>query len=60
MTGLGTQIIDALTADLEGAIERTYTESGAIITLRFPESQAPAEHHLSSQLGMPSILRRDF
>lgn len=58
--GLGTQIIDALTADLEGAIERTCAESGTIITLRFPKNRGPAEHHLSSQLGISSALERDL
>lgn len=35
-SGLGTQIIDALTKDLEGDIARRYTRSGTAIILRFP------------------------
>lgn len=58
--GLGTQIVDALTADLNGDIERTYTETGTVITLSFPKSLGPAERHLSSQLTMPSVLQRGF
>ncbi len=40
--GLGTQIVDALTADLKGDVERMYTESGTIVTLSFPENLGPA------------------
>ena len=54
--GLGTQIVDALTADLNGDIERTYIETGTVITLSFPKNLGPAEQHLSSQLTMPSVL----
>jgi two-component sensor histidine kinase len=40
--GLGTQIVDALTADLKGDVERMYTESGTVVTLSFPENLGPA------------------
>jgi two-component sensor histidine kinase len=40
--GLGTQIVDALTADLKGDIERMYTESGTAVTLSFPKNLGPA------------------
>lgn len=35
-SGHGTHLIDALTTDLEGNIERRYTATGAIILLSFP------------------------
>jgi two-component sensor histidine kinase len=38
--GLGSQLIDALTADLKGSVERKYTESGTVVTLSFPKSPA--------------------
>jgi two-component sensor histidine kinase len=42
-SGLGTQIVDALTKDLEGDIDRRYTESGTAVMLRFPmASRSPA------------------
>jgi two-component sensor histidine kinase len=41
--GVGTRIVDALTADLRGGIKRTYTESGAVITLSFPKNPGPAD-----------------
>jgi two-component sensor histidine kinase len=34
--GLGTQIVDALTVDLDGNIERNHTEFGTEVTLSFP------------------------
>jgi two-component sensor histidine kinase len=40
--GLGTQIVDALTADLKGDVERMYTESRTVVTLSFPENLGPA------------------
>jgi two-component sensor histidine kinase len=40
--GLGTQIIDALTVDLQGEIERRYAKSGSAIVLRFPTLSASA------------------
>ena len=36
--GLGTQIVDALTADLRGDIDRMHTEFGTVVTLSFPVS----------------------
>ena len=36
--GLGTQIVDGLTAELEGDIERIYSKSGTIVTLSFPKN----------------------
>jgi two-component sensor histidine kinase len=47
--GLGTKIVDGLTTDLEGDIERMYTESGTIVTLSFPQNPGPAEHRFNSQ-----------
>ena len=58
--GLGTQLVDALTADLKGDIKRMYGESGTVVTLSFPKSQGLTEHHLSSRLTMPPVLQRDF
>jgi len=49
--GLGTQIVDALTADLEGDIERKYTKSGTVVTLSFPKNLGPAEHRLELGAG---------
>jgi two-component sensor histidine kinase len=48
--GLGTQIVDALTADLKGDIKREYTESGTVVTLSFPKVLLRTEHHLHSQI----------
>jgi two-component sensor histidine kinase len=39
--GLGTQIIDALTADPSGDIERHYADSGTTIVLSFPKESGP-------------------
>ena len=47
-SGHGTQIVDALTADLGGNIERRYTETGALIVLSFPMSSGSAKSHLDS------------
>lgn len=53
--GLGTQLIDAIAADLDGNVERCFTKEGAAVTLRFPKegrrsqpqsvSFEGAEHH---------------
>jgi two-component sensor histidine kinase len=34
--GLGTQLVDALAADLGGQVSRRHTESGTVVTLTFP------------------------
>ena len=34
--GLGTRLVDALAADLDGHVERRFSEDGATITLTFP------------------------
>ena len=47
--GHGTQIVDALTADLGGDIERRYTEAGSIIVLSFPVKPGSTESHLDAQ-----------
>ena len=47
--GFGTQIVDALAADLDGDIERMYTESGTVVTLSFPKNPGPVLHDLNSQ-----------
>ena len=39
--GLGTQIVDALADDLEGGVERCFSENGTTITLRFPKGNRP-------------------
>ena len=46
--GLGTHLVDALTADLGGDVERIYTQSGTIVTLSFPRNRGPAEDYLNS------------
>jgi two-component sensor histidine kinase len=46
--GVGTQLIYALISDLEADLERTYSESGTVVTLSFPMSLGSVEHHLIS------------
>jgi two-component sensor histidine kinase len=41
--GLGSRLVDALAADLEGSVGRRYTKSGAIITLTFPKCLRSAD-----------------
>jgi two-component sensor histidine kinase len=36
--GLGTELVDALAADLDGNVERDFATSGTTITLRFPRT----------------------
>jgi two-component sensor histidine kinase len=36
-SGLGTQLVNAIVEDLQGSIQRCYSESGTIITLSFPK-----------------------
>jgi two-component sensor histidine kinase len=47
--GLGTQLVDAIAGDLEGRIQRCYSESGTAITLSFPKDTRSAKRdpHLS-------------
>lgn len=49
--GHGTQIVDALAADLGGVIERRYLETGAIIVLSFPMNSGSTK--VSSGLVAP-------
>jgi two-component sensor histidine kinase len=35
--GLGTQLIDAIAADIEGNVERCFTKEGSVVTLKFPK-----------------------
>jgi len=42
--GLGTRLVDALAEDLEGDVERSYTEHGTIIRLSFPTDPDSAKH----------------
>lgn len=46
--GHGTHLIDALTTDLEGNIERRYTATGAAIVLRFPMDPQLSRSRLDS------------
>jgi two-component sensor histidine kinase len=46
--GLGTRLVDALAEDLEGDVERSYTECGTIITLSFPMDSESAKPHFDS------------
>jgi two-component sensor histidine kinase len=39
--GLGSELVDALAADLDGYVERSYKASGTTITLYFPEDIEP-------------------
>lgn len=41
--GLGTRLVDALAAELEGDVKRTYDKSGTLVTLRFPRSRVLSE-----------------
>jgi two-component sensor histidine kinase len=36
--GLGTELVDALAADLDGNVERHHATSGTTVTLRFPQT----------------------
>jgi two-component sensor histidine kinase len=42
--GLGTELVDALAADLNGRVERQHTTSGTTITLRFPRTTNAANN----------------
>lgn len=42
-SGLGTQLVNAIAEDLEGHIQRCYSESGTIITLSFPKNSKSAK-----------------
>lgn len=46
--GHGTQLVDALTADLGGNIERRYTETGSLIILSFPMNSGSSTSRLDS------------
>ena len=46
--GLGTQLIDALTADLNGDVKRTYDKAGTRVTLKFPKKHASGGPYLDS------------
>jgi two-component sensor histidine kinase len=47
-SGHGTHLVDALTKDLEGDIERRYTATGAVITLSFPMDPELSKFRLDS------------
>lgn len=47
-SGHGTHLVDALTKDLEGNIERRYTATGAVITLSFPMDPELSKFRLDS------------
>jgi two-component sensor histidine kinase len=47
-SGHGTHLVDALTKDLEGDIERRYTAIGAVITLSFPMDPELSKFRLDS------------
>jgi two-component sensor histidine kinase len=49
-SGLGTQLVNAIAEDLEGSIQRCYSESGTIITLSFPKDAATAKRDPDSSL----------
>ena len=42
--GLGTRIVDALAAELDGRVERRFGETGATITLTFPAQSCRSAH----------------
>lgn len=42
-SGIGTQLVNAITEDLEGHIQRCYSESGTVITLSFPKNSKSAK-----------------
>jgi two-component sensor histidine kinase len=46
--GLGTELIDALAADLEGYVERLHRPSGTVVMLCFPQDPAKRSTALSS------------
>src|ERR1700739_1127275 len=47
--GLGTELVDALAADLDGYVERLHKASGTTVTLCFP--QGLAERPTASEVG---------
>jgi two-component sensor histidine kinase len=49
-SGLGTQLVNAIAEDLEGSIQRCYSESGTIITLSFPKDARAAKRDPDSSL----------
>jgi two-component sensor histidine kinase len=42
-SGLGTQLVDAIAEDLDGHIQRCYSETGTVVTLSFPKNAKSAK-----------------
>lgn len=60
--GLGTQLVDALAAELDGFVERRFTQSGSTVTLSFIKDNAGVSSglthpHLTSGFRMQSASR---
>jgi two-component sensor histidine kinase len=53
-SGLGTQLVNAIAEDLEGSIQRCYSESGTVITLSFPKDAGSVRRdpHASFRRGV--------
>jgi two-component sensor histidine kinase len=49
-SGLGTQLVNAIAEDLEGSIQRCYSETGTIITLSFPKDATAPKRDPDSSL----------
>jgi two-component sensor histidine kinase len=47
-SGLGTQLVNAIAEDLQGGIQRCYSESGTVITLSFPKDSRSAKRDADS------------